>query len=200
MAHDKRGAAALRGVAAASGAGVALGDTGTMPRTTTGWIVETVAWDDPRAQVLRGHMDAEIVPRYADRFDDAPADLAARVTEALGVKPESIVATIIVSDAEHGAVGHAALRYLGGELAEAFEVKRVYVTPETRGTGVSQLLMAELERIAAERGAQRLILQTGDRQPDAVVLYERLGYTRIPIYPPYLEISFSQCFEKAVTT
>ena len=58
--------------------------------------------------------------------------------------------------------------------------------------------MAELERIAAERGAQRLILQTGDRQPEAVTLYERIGYTRIPIYAPYLEISFSQCFEKPI--
>ena len=195
---------ALRGVAVAAGPLEPERDTGTMPSTRTvtsagtEWFVEAVAWDDPRAQALRGEMDAEIGPRYADRLEDVPADVAARLGSALAVDAESIVSTIIVRDAAHGAIGHAALRDLGGDFTDSLEVKRVYVAPAARGTGVSRLLMAELERIAAERGARRLILQTGDRQPEAVTLYERIGYTRIPIYPPYLEISFSQCFEKPV--
>ena len=167
--------------------------------TSTESVVEAVAWDDPRAQALRGEMDAEIGPRYADRLEGVSADVAARLSSALAVNAESIVSTIIVRDAAHSPVGHAALRDLGGEFTDALEVKRVYVAPAARGTGVSRLLMAELERIAAERGARRLILQTGDRQPEAVTLYERIGYTRIPIYAPYLEISFSQCFEKPVS-
>ena len=195
---------ALRGVAVAAGPLEPERDTGTMPSTRTvtsagtEWFVEAVAWDDPRAQALRGEMDAEIGPRYADRLEDVPADVAARLGSALAVDAESIVSTIIVRDAAHSPVGHAALRDLGGDFIDSLEVKRVYVAPAARGTGVSRLLMAELERIAAERGARRLILQTGDRQPEAVTLYERIGYTRIPIYPPYLEISFSQCFEKPV--
>ena len=193
---------ALRGVAAAAGPPVAERDTGTMPNTrtvtSTEWFVEAVEWDDPRAQALRGEMDAEIGPRYADRLEDVPADVAARLGSALAVNAESIVSTIIVRDAAHSPVGHAALRDLGGDFIDSLEVKRVYVAPAARGTGVSRLLMAELERIAAERGARRLILQTGDRQPEAVTLYERIGYTRIPIYAPYLELSFSQCFEKPV--
>ncbi|WP_255359407.1 hypothetical protein [Frondihabitans sp. PAMC 28766] len=41
------------------------------------------------------------------------------------------------------------------------------------------------------------MLQTGDRQPDAVRLYERFGYTPIPVYEPYVEaIPFSLCYEK----
>ena len=196
---------ALRGVAVAAGPLEPERDTGTMPSTRTvtsagtEWFVEAVAWDDPRAQALRGEMDAEIGPRYADRLEDVPADVAARLGSALAVDAESIVSTIIVRDAAHSPVGHAALRDLGGDFTDSLEVKRVYVAPAARGTGVSRLLMAELERIAAERGARRLILQTGDRQPEAVTLYERIGYTRIPIYPPYLEISFSQCFEKPVS-
>jgi hypothetical protein len=39
---------------------------------------------------------------------------------------------------------------------------------------------------------------TGDRQPDAVRLYEREGYTPIPIFPPYEELPFSRCFEKVL--
>jgi len=54
-----------------------------------------------------------------------------------------------------------------------------------------------VETEAASRGALRLILQTGSKQPDAVALYEKIGYTPIPIYEPYIEaIPHSFCFEK----
>jgi hypothetical protein len=57
--------------------------------------------------------------------------------------------------------------------------------------------MGELERIARDAGAERVILQTGDRQPEAVALYRRLGYTPIPVYGLYVEaIPHSFCFEK----
>ncbi|QIG39567.1 GNAT family N-acetyltransferase [Microbacterium sp. 4R-513] len=169
-----------------------------MPETTAVWTIETVPWDDDRASALRLAMDAELTPRYADRLDDVSEDIAARIGEALTVDPAAIVATIVATDAEGRPVAHAALRDLGDGFDGSLEVKRVYVEPTARGTGLSRALMAELERIAAEAGARRLILQTGDRQPDAIALYERLGYTPIPIYPPYTEISFSHCFAKNV--
>lgn len=174
-----------------------------MSSPVTGWRIEAVPWDDPRAAALRGGMDAELGPRYADRLDGVEPERAERIGRALAVDPATIVVTIIATDAAGEPVGHAALRDLGGERggepAEALEVKRVYVAGHARGTGLSRALMAELEVIAAERGSRRLILQTGDRQPDAIALYEKIGYTPIPIYPPYTEISFSRCFEKTVT-
>ena len=202
----RRAADGLRGVAAQGESSAGSGDTGGMPNAAATWNLETVPWDDPRAASLRAEMDGEIGPRYADRLDDIPPEVAARFGEALSVDPGTIVATIIAVDAEGEPVGHAALRDLsgqpggepGGELAGALEVKRVFVAPPARGTGVSRLLMGELERIAADRGAERLILQTGDRQPDAIALYEKIGYTPIPVYPPYREITFSHCFEKPV--
>jgi hypothetical protein len=36
------------------------------------------------------------------------------------------------------------------------------------------------------------------RQPDAVRLYEREGYTRIEIFPPYTSMTYSTCLEKPV--
>ncbi|WP_457101307.1 MFS transporter [Microbacterium sp. P5_E9] len=194
----RRAADALRGVATPGERPADSRDTGAMPNAAATWNLETVPWDDPRAVLLRAEMDGELGPRYADRLDDIPPEVAARVGQALSVDPDTIVATIIAVDAEGDPVGHAALRDLGGELAGSLEVKRVFVAPPVRGTGVSRLLMGELERIAADRGAERLILQTGDRQPDAIALYEKIGYTPIPVYPPYVEITFSHCFEKPV--
>ena len=40
----------------------------------------------------------------------------------------------------------------------------------------------------------------GDRQPDAVRLYEKSGYTRIAIFPPYEAMPYSNCFEKVFVT
>ncbi|MBK0297397.1 GNAT family N-acetyltransferase, partial [Bacillus sp. S34] len=60
-------------------------------------------------------------------------------------------------------------------------------------------LLAEGEQVAREQGAERLILQTGDKQPEAVALYEKTGWTRIPVYEPYAAtMPWSFCFEKAL--
>lgn len=175
------------------------------PHTAT-WSLLTVPWDDERAVQLRAAMDDELGPRYADKLDGVTAEHAERVGRALAIDPRTITATVIATDAVGTPVAHAALRDLGavlhehrhGALAGALEVKRVYVAPAVRGSGVSKVLMAELERVALTQGSARLILQTGDRQPDAVALYEKIGYTRIEIYPPYLDLDFSNCYEKSL--
>ena len=199
----RRAAAALRGVAAEGVPAASGGENSAVPETTSAWTIETVTWDDTRAIALRAAMDAEIGPRYADKLDGVSEEEAERLGAALAIDPGTITATVIALDAEGRSVGHAALRDLGDVLSGSpfvgsLEVKRVYVAPEARGTGLSRALMAELERLAAGAGVGRLILQTGDRQPEAVGLYERIGYTRIPIYPPYGAITFSNCFEKLV--
>ena len=153
-------------------------------------VSERVAWDDPRAVGLRDAMDGEIQGRYAGRGVDPEA-----IGAALAVNPADIVATVILLTSDGAPVGHAALR----RLRDDFEVKRVVVDGSLRGQGLAGRLMAELELIARYAGARRLILQTGDRQPEAVALYRRLGYRDIAIYEPYVEaIPFSLCFEKVL--
>lgn len=158
------------------------------PATDDAVSSQQVAWDDPRAVTLRDAMDVEIQVRYAGRGTDP--DLA---QEALVVDPSDVVATVILLTSDGTPVGHAALR----RLREDFEVKRVVVDMAFRGRGLAVRLMAEIEEIAGASGARRLILQTGDRQPEAVALYRRLGYRQIGIYEPYVTaIPFSLCFEK----
>lgn len=163
-----------------------------MTAAQTTWTIENVDWNDASAVALREAMDAEIAPRYAEifaAFDEATAD---RLARDFAVDPATIVEVVLVRDVDGEAVGHAALRALGAEL----EVKRVYVSPGARGRGASRALMAELERLAAARGASRLILQTGDRQPEAIALYERIGYAPIEVFEPYIRFAGSRCFAK----
>jgi GNAT superfamily N-acetyltransferase len=145
--------------------------------------VESVDWHDVAAEALRDAMSAEMRIRYADRFNNRN-----------GVEPDTVVYTGVAYTGDREPVGHVALRRLGADL----EIKRMYVSPRHRGTGVSVALLAAAEEAAARLGAARIILQTGDRQPDAVRLYEKSGYTRIPIYPPYETQTYSFCFQKPV--
>ncbi|KQR51335.1 hypothetical protein ASF88_19430 [Leifsonia sp. Leaf336] len=165
-----------------------------MTAVRSAWTIENVAWTDDRAVVLRDAMDAEVGPRYAETFAAFDDETAAALADDFAVDPSTIVEVVLVLDDAGEAVGHAALRALGDEL----EVKRVYVDPRARGRGASRALMAELERLAAVRGASRLILQTGDRQPEAVALYENIGYRAIPVFPPYVRFAGSRCFAKTL--
>jgi len=65
---------------------------------------------------------------------------------------------------------------------EACEIKRMYVIPEARGLGLSTALLAALEERARELGYRIARLDTADRQPAALPLYEGAGYRRIPPY------------------
>jgi GNAT superfamily N-acetyltransferase len=76
------------------------------------------------------------------------------------------------------------------------EIRRMYVVPEARGRGVSKLVLAALERAARELGYEALRLETGDRQPEAIGLYERAGFERIPCYGPYIDDPHSVCFRR----
>jgi GNAT superfamily N-acetyltransferase len=78
------------------------------------------------------------------------------------------------------------------------EVKRMYVAPDHRGQGIAGVLMAAVERLAAERGYERIKLETGVRQPAAIAVYQRAGFTPIPVYAPYDQWNVSVCMAKPV--
>ena len=61
----------------------------------------------------------------------------------------------------------------------ACEIKRMYVVPQARRSGVARALLAALEDAARGLGYQVVRLDTGDRQPHAVALYESAGYRRV---------------------
>lgn len=78
------------------------------------------------------------------------------------------------------------------------EVKRMYVRPDHRGTGAASKILSALEDWAREEGNKRCILETGDRQLEAVRFYHKSGYQRIPNYGQYAQMENSNCFEKRI--
>jgi putative acetyltransferase len=76
------------------------------------------------------------------------------------------------------------------------EVKRMFVTPEHRGNGVATTVLKELEQWTKELGYKKCILETGERQPEAIGLYAKNGYKRIPNYGQYANVITSVCFLK----
>ena len=159
-----------------------MGNLGDISHRTT---ISVVDWGDPAAVVLRAEMDAEIGPRYAGVEIPEAGD-------ALSVDHHAVVLTVLAWSGDGEAIGHAALR----RRSAAFEVKRMFVRPAYRGLGVAATLLEALESDARTQGVDRLVLQTGSLQPEAVRFYERAGYVRIPVFPPYDVVPLSICFEK----
>lgn len=79
------------------------------------------------------------------------------------------------------------------------EIKRMYVRPSARGRGFSKQILGALEDAARHAGLLRLILETGDKQPEAVSLYRSAGYMPITPYGEFKDNPVSRCFEKRLT-
>jgi putative acetyltransferase len=81
---------------------------------------------------------------------------------------------------------------------DSVEVKRMFILPEYRGQGIGEMLLKVLEKWAGELGYKHSVLETGKKQPDAIRLYEKAGYHRIPNYGQYENVENSVCMRKAI--
>jgi len=79
------------------------------------------------------------------------------------------------------------------------EIKSMYVRPEQRGKGFAKRILAELEERAVSLGFERLRLETGDKQVQALKLYRSAGYEVIPAFGRYVSSETSICMEKKMT-
>ena len=84
--------------------------------------------------------------------------------------------------------------------SDSMEVKRMYVLPNLRKQGIASIILSSLEQWAAELSYTKCVLETGKRQPEAIALYSRNGYTIIPNFGQYENIENSVCFEKIVVS
>jgi len=106
------------------------------------------------------------------------------------------------------AIKHAVVVYLDdtpvgcGAIKEydnnVMEIKRMFVPLEKRGKGIASIVLKELELWAKELGYEKCILETGLKQPEAIKLYTKNNYSRIPNYGQYANVESSVCFEKRI--
>ena len=78
------------------------------------------------------------------------------------------------------------------------EIKRMYVLPEFRGQGIGIAILKELEVWAAELKYSDCILETGKKQPEAIRLYQKAGYTITKNYGQYENVENSVCMMKVI--
>ncbi len=78
------------------------------------------------------------------------------------------------------------------------EIKRMYVRPDARGQGVARGLLGALESASSRAGCGLLRLETGPFQPEALGLYESLGYERCGPYGDYADDPLSVFMQKAL--
>ncbi|MER6910224.1 GNAT family N-acetyltransferase [Streptomyces sp. NPDC000594] len=151
----------------------------------SGGKIEEVSWEDPEAAALRERQRSEIAEVYGSpESEPRPAPSAS-----------DSAAFFVVRDADGTAVGCGGLRDLGGG---AGEIKRMYVSPGHRGSGVAALVLSTLEERARLLGWSRLRVETGSLLTAAIRCYTRSGYVRIPNYGPYAGAEDSRCFELAL--
>lgn len=144
-------------------------------------------FDSADARRLIAELDAHLAQFYPPEQRFGP-----------NLKPEHLDGgrgVFLVARQDGRAVGCGAIRMLDGAAAEA---KRMYVDPTLRGQGVGRAVLERLEAMARERGARRLVLETGVHQAQALALYRRAGFKEVDCWGEYATSPSSICMEKTL--
>jgi GNAT superfamily N-acetyltransferase len=137
--------------------------------------ISATRFDDPVARTLVTAALADLGARYGGEGDETP------------VHPgefEPPAGRFLVAWIDGVPAGCGGWRTLAEDEVAA-EIKRMYTVPEWRGRGVASAVLRAIEESAREAGRTRAVLETGDRQPEAIALYRKLGYERVPNFGYY---------------
>jgi GNAT superfamily N-acetyltransferase len=149
--------------------------------------IRSVTLDLPEVVALIKALNTELEQRYPEEG-----------ANHFRLDPEEVApgrgAFLVAYDGSQG-VGCGAVRLNEPGVAE---IKRMYVVPEWRGRGIAKKLLAELEDQARRIGARQLVLETGERQPEALAVYRRAGFVDIPRFGEYVDSPLSVCLGKVL--
>ena len=154
----------------------------------------------PNTHLVFVEMDPAM-PEAANLISALDGDLRERYpgSPIHGIEPVEFRAcggVFLIGKLDGVGVACGALRPLSDGVVE---LKRMFVRRDQRGKGFGRATLAALEKIATRRGFRMIRLETGVNQPEAIGLYESMGYHRIPCFGEYVSDHRSRCFEKALS-
>ncbi|MCU7723651.1 GNAT family N-acetyltransferase [Actinoplanes sp. KI2] len=145
--------------------------------------IRMVDFADPAVQALLVDVLNELSERYGGSGDDTPI-----ATDDF-TPPNG---AFFVADDGGRLVGCAGWR----RHDEDAELKRMFTAKSARKRGLGRRLLTAIEESARAAGCRRLILETGDRQPEAIALYQTAGYARIEDFGYYKDYADVLSFAK----
>ncbi|MCR3719387.1 MULTISPECIES: GNAT family N-acetyltransferase [Prauserella salsuginis group] len=152
--------------------------------------IHVLAFDHPDSTKLIDLVQQEYVSRYGDP-DVTPVD------PAEFAPPQGIFLVGYRDEVPVACGGWRAHATDDGSLrAGDAEIKRMFVVDGERGRGHARVMLAALERTAAEHGCGRIVLETGHKQPEAIALYRSSGYHEIEKFGVYAQDELSVCMAK----
>ena len=148
-------------------------------------LIELAQPDSADAIALIAELEAHLAPQYPSesRHGLSVQQLIAQSVAFFVVRQDGIAAAcggVKLVDREYG------------------ELKRMYVRPAFRGLGLAKQLVDWLAAYACQHGVPLLRLETGIHQVEAIGLYERMGFHRIPPFGDYRADPLSLFFEKSL--
>lgn len=138
-------------------------------------VVEMATVDpgDPEARGCVRAYYAELATRFDTGFDP---DRTLPTTDPEFTPPAGF---FLLARLHGEPVGCAGVKLHCDQSPGWAEVKRLWVSPTVRGTGLGRRLLAELEHRAAVEGAQLLRLDTNRNLVEAIALYRAAGFTEV---------------------
>jgi putative acetyltransferase len=106
---------------------------------------------------------------------------------------ESAGGYFVIARESDGAIGCGAFRPVGEQCAE---IKRMFVRASARRGGVARQILRHLEEEIRRRGFRSIVLETGNKNSEAMALYEAEGYFPIPAFLGYVGCPISRCYAK----
>jgi putative acetyltransferase len=148
-------------------------------------IVNAETPDQPEVRDMLARLDA-----YCAALYPAESNHLLDVASLL----QGDVLFLVARDVDGAAVGCAAL-----VNKQAYgEVKRMFVDERRRGLGTGRKLLEHLVMFARMSGLSVLRLETGIHQPEAISLYERMGFVRRGPFGDYGDDPLSLFMEMAL--
>ncbi len=135
--------------------------------------IEPTPPSHPAARAAVAAYFAELAARFDTGFE---ADHTLPLTDEALSPPSGLMVLARLHD---DAVGVGGLKLLPGGVGE---IKRVWVAPAARGTGLGRRLLADLEARARDHGCTRVRLDTNRTLTEAIALYRTSGYREVAAF------------------